>query len=144
MLIAIIEQASTSFVASLLFVLIFNAPKKMLIPGGIVGMCSWVIYYVMEPQYEAVMATLAATTVIGVMSQFFARMYKHPVIIFSVAGIIPLVPGGLSYNAMRLFVQNNYIDAVETAAKAFIIAGTIAVGLVLSEVLNQAFRRKAK
>ncbi|MBD7966616.1 threonine/serine exporter family protein [Paenibacillus gallinarum] len=144
MLIPIIEQGLTSFIASLLFGLIFNAPKNMLIPCGTVGMLSWLIYFVIEPGYQAVSATLAATVVIGVMSQFFARKYKQPVIIFSVAGIIPLVPGGLSYNAMRYFVQNDYSTAVEHAAKALILAGTIAVGLVLSEVLNQAFRRKVK
>ncbi|MCM3127587.1 threonine/serine exporter family protein [Paenibacillus provencensis] len=137
-----VEQAVTSFIASLAFGIIFNAPRKMLFPCGIVGMLGWIIYDIMEPGYEAVSATLMATLVIGVLSQVFARLYKHPVIIFSVAGIIPLVPGGMAYNAMRYFVQNEYTAAVELAAKALMIAGSIAVGLILSEVLNQAFRRK--
>ncbi|OMC72534.1 hypothetical protein BK126_07125 [Paenibacillus sp. FSL H7-0326] len=137
-----VEQAVTSFIASLAFGIIFNAPRKMLFPCGIVGMLGWIIYDIMEPGYEAVSATLMATLVIGVLSQVFARLYKHPVIIFSVAGIIPLVPGGMAYNAMRYFVQNDYTTAVELAAKALMIAGSIAVGLILSEVLNQAFRRK--
>jgi uncharacterized membrane protein YjjB (DUF3815 family) len=64
-------------------------------------------------------------------------MFRAPVIIFSVAGIIPLVPGGLAYNAMRSFVQNDYSAAMEMAAKALMLSGAIAVGLVLSEVLNQ-------
>ncbi|SFS40529.1 threonine/serine exporter family protein [Paenibacillus sp. 453mf] len=142
MFIHIVEQAVTSFIASLAFGIIFNAPRKMLFPCGIVGMLGWIIYDIMEPGYEAVSATLMATLVIGVLSQVFARLYKHPVIIFSVAGIIPLVPGGMAYNAMRYFVQNDYTAAVELAAKALMIAGSIAVGLILSEVLNQAFRRK--
>lgn len=142
MFIHIVEQAVTSFIASLAFGIIFNAPRKMLFPCGIVGMLGWIIYDIMEPGYEAVSATLMATLVIGVLSQVFARLYKHPVIIFSVAGIIPLVPGGMAYNAMRYFVQNDYTIAVELAAKALMIAGSIAVGLILSEVLNQAFRRK--
>ncbi|GAK40960.1 threonine/serine exporter family protein [Paenibacillus urinalis] len=142
MFIHIVEQAVTSFIASLAFGIIFNAPRKMLFPCGIVGMLGWIIYDIMEPGYEAVSATLMATLVIGVLSQVFARLYKHPVIIFSVAGIIPLVPGGMAYNAMRYFVQNDYTTAVELAAKALMIAGSIAVGLILSEVLNQAFRRK--
>lgn len=142
MFIHIVEQAVTSFIASLAFGIIFNAPRKMLFPCGIVGMLGWIIYDIMEPGYEAVSATLMATLVIGVLSQVFARLYKHPVIIFSVAGIIPLVPGGMAYNAMRYFVQNEYTAAVELAAKALMIAGSIAVGLILSEVLNQAFRRK--
>ncbi|WP_025718150.1 threonine/serine exporter family protein, partial [Paenibacillus sp. 1-18] len=76
---------------------------------------------------------------IGIVSQGFARLYKMPVIIFSVAGMIPLVPGGMAYNAMRQFVQHNYPQALELAISTLMIAGAIAVGLVLSEVLNQIF-----
>lgn len=38
MFIHIVEQAVTSFIASLAFGIIFNAPRKMLFPCGIVGM----------------------------------------------------------------------------------------------------------
>jgi uncharacterized membrane protein YjjB (DUF3815 family) len=67
-------------------------------------------------------------------------MYRTPVIIFSVAGIIPLVPGGLAYDAMRNFVQNDYNAAINLAAKAFMISGSIAIGLIFSEVINQVIR----
>lgn len=38
---------------------------------------------------------------------------------------------------MRQFVVSEYNLAVQLAAKAFLISGSIAIGLVLSEVLNQ-------
>ena len=135
-----IEQALTSFVASAAFGIIFNAPRRMLLHGGFVGMIGWIIYIVLEYR-GSVPATLAATIAVGVISQVFSRMFRAPVIIFSVAGIIPLVPGGLAYNAMRSFVQNDYSAAMEMAAKALMLSGAIAVGLVLSEVLNQMIRR---
>lgn len=91
---------------------------------------------------ESVFSTVAATFLVGVLSQMFARVYKKPVIIFSVAGIIPLVPGGLAYDAMRRFVENEYNLAVELAAKAFLLSGSIAIGLVLSEVLGQLLIRR--
>ncbi|MBR2566976.1 MAG: threonine/serine exporter family protein [Paenibacillus sp.] len=135
-----IEQALTSFVASAAFGIIFNAPRRMLIHGGFVGMVGWIIYVVLEYATNAVPATLIATIALGAISQLFSRMFRAPVIIFSVAGIIPLVPGGLAYNAMRSFVQNDYSAAIEMAAKALMLSGSIAVGLVLSEVLNQIVR----
>ncbi|MNJ77988.1 hypothetical protein D3C77_756170 [compost metagenome] len=67
----------------------------------------------------------------------FAKLCKKPVILFSVSGIIPLVPGGLAYDAMRHFVINEYNVAVQLATQAFLISGAIAIGLVMSEVLNQ-------
>lgn len=136
-----IEQLVTSFIASAAFGIIFNAPRASLLQCGFVGMIGWIVYILMAEQFNTVMSTLAATFIIGSISLAFARIYKTPVIIFSVAGIIPLVPGGLAYDAMRNFVENDYNTAVQLAAKAFLISGSIAIGLVLSEVLNQMMRK---
>jgi len=76
-----------------------------------------------------------------VLSQLLAKIYKTPIIIFSVSGIIPLVPGGLAYDAMRNIVENQYDVAVQLAAKAFMISGAIAIGLIFSEVINQVIRK---
>lgn len=128
----------TSFIASAAFGILFNAPKKSLLKCGFVGMAGWFIYiFLVNKEFDAVVASLVAAFVIAVISQIFARMYKTPIIIFSVSGIIPLVPGGLAYDAMRHFVVNDYNVAIQLAAKAFMISGAIAVGLVISEVLNQ-------
>ncbi|MFC0274081.1 threonine/serine exporter family protein [Metabacillus herbersteinensis] len=139
----IIEQIITSFISSAAFGIIFNAPKESLIKCGFVGMLGWMIYLVMSSSgIDAVMATVTASFFVAVTSQFFSRMYKTPIIIFSVAGIIPLVPGGLAYDAMRNFVENDYNVAINLAAKAFMISGSIAIGLVFSEVINQIIRKK--
>ncbi|WP_102275041.1 threonine/serine exporter family protein [Cytobacillus massiliigabonensis] len=128
----------TSFIASAAFGILFNAPKKSLLKCGFVGMAGWFVYiFLVNKEFDAVVASLVAAFVIAVISQIFARMYKTPIIIFSVAGIIPLVPGGLAYDAMRHFVVNDYNGAIQLAAKAFMISGAIAVGLVISEVLYQ-------
>jgi uncharacterized membrane protein YjjB (DUF3815 family) len=136
-----LEHLLTSFIAAAAFGIIFNAPKQSLFKCGIVGMLGWIIYMLMIlNEADAVLATLLASFVVAVISQVFAKMYKTPVIIFSVAGIIPLVPGGLAYDAMRNFVQNDYNAAINMAAKAFMISGSIAVGLIFSEVINQIIR----
>ncbi|MGF7048238.1 uncharacterized membrane protein YjjB (DUF3815 family) [Paenibacillus sp. DS2015] len=138
-----IEQLATSFIASAAFSILFNTPKKSLIQCGLVGMLSWIVYYTLiQNHVDSVFSTLTATIIVGVISQLFAKLYKMPVIIFSVSGIIPLVPGGLAYDAMRRFVEKDYTIAVELAAQAFLISGSVAVGLVLSEVLNQMVRKK--
>lgn len=134
-------QLIVSFIASSAFTILFNAPKRSLLQCGLVGMLSWVIYLLLQPVYGSVTASLLASAFVGILSLIFARVYKMPVIIFSVAGIIPLVPGGLAYDAMRKFVENDYNVAVQLAAKAFLISGAIAMGLILSEVMNQMIRK---
>lgn len=54
--------------------------------------------------------------------------------------MVPLVPGGLAYQAVRNLVIGNYETAVYSAVQAVMIAGAIALGLVLSEVLNHNIR----
>ncbi|MBS4193010.1 threonine/serine exporter family protein [Bacillus sp. FJAT-49705] len=128
----------TSFVATAAFAILFNAPKKTLFQCGFVGMAGWFVYIsLVEYDYDAVLASFIAAFFIAIISQIFAKMYKTPIIIFSISGIIPLVPGGTAYDAMRHFVENDYNTAIQLAAKAFMISGAIAVGLVISEVLNQ-------
>lgn len=117
----------------------FPCPRRSLLQCGFVGMLGWLVYYSTTDSMGPVSASLLATILIGIVSQGFARLYKMPVIIFSVAGMIPLVPGGMAYNAMRQFVQQHYPQALELAMSTLMIAGAIAVGLVLSEVLNQIF-----
>lgn len=128
----------TSFVATAAFAILFNAPKKSIVKCGLVGMVGWFVYIsLVEYEFDAVVASFIAAFMIAVISQIFAKMYKTPIIIFSISGIIPLVPGGIAYDAMRHFVVNDYNVAIQLAAKAFMISGAIAVGLVISEVLNQ-------
>ncbi|NSL52971.1 threonine/serine exporter family protein [Calidifontibacillus erzurumensis] len=138
-----IEQLVTSFIATAAFGIIFNVPKNALLKCGFVGMFGWMVYMVLVNilEIDMMLATSVASILIAIMSQTFAKIYKMPIIVFNVSGIIPLVPGGLAYDAMRHFVVNDYSTAVQLAAKAFMISGSIAIGLVFSEVINQMIRR---
>lgn len=136
-----IAQLITSFIASAAFSIIFNAPRRSLLQCGLVGMFSWGAYVLLNVHYGSVFASLVATFIVGVMSIIFARIYKTPVIIFSVSGIIPVVPGGTAYDAMRNFVENDINTALQLATQAFFISGAIAIGLVIAEVLNQMLRK---
>lgn len=140
----IFQHLLFSFLAAAAFGIIFNAPKSSLIQSGFVGMLGWIIYILFTMNgADAVNATLIASFVIAVASQVFAKLYRTPIIIFIVAGIIPLVPGGMAYDAMRNFVENDYNIALALAAKAFLISGAIAMGIVFSEVVNQLIRKTA-
>lgn len=141
----IVVQLVTSFIAAAAFGIIFNAPKESLLTSGFVGMIGWIVYYLFWKEgVNAVLSTGISAFVIAIISHVYSKRYKMPIIIFTVAGIIPLVPGGISYNAMRSFVQNDYNTALTLAAKAFMISGAIAMGLIVSEVLRTIPNRKTK
>jgi uncharacterized membrane protein YjjB (DUF3815 family) len=139
-----ILQLITSFIAAASFCILFNAPGRALLQCGFAGMVGWILYLQLDERWDTVVATFVATVAVGVISQIFARSFKMPVIIFSVGGIIPLVPGGLAYDAMRKFVENDNNQAIQIGVQALLLSGAIATGLVLSEVLGQTFRRRKR
>jgi uncharacterized membrane protein YjjB (DUF3815 family) len=140
----LIGQAAASFIAATAFGILFQVPRRTIMPCGITGMIGWITYVLLDRRLDAVPATLAAALVVTVAAQLFARTYRIPVIVFSVAGIMPLVPGGVAYDAMRSIVENRYDDSLPLAAKAFMMSGAIAIGLVLSEVVNRLLLPSSK
>ncbi|WP_031404930.1 threonine/serine exporter family protein [Geobacillus vulcani] len=138
-----IVQLLLSFVASSLFGVIFNIPKRLLPHSGFVGMSGWAMYMAAARSgVDGVAATFVAAFFVAFVSNGFARRYRTPATIFVVSGIIPLVPGGTAFEAMRHVVMNDYNAAISLAAKAFMISGAIAMGLIFSEVVNQLAKRR--
>lgn len=137
-----LEQLITSFIGTAGFSVLFNVPRRTVIQCGFVGMLGWIIYICMlRIPVDSIIAALVATCVVAVVSQIFSKVYKMPIIVFSVAGIIPIVPGGTAYEALRSFVEYEYDTALQLASRAFMISGAIAMGLVFSEAINQAIRK---
>ncbi|GGL65576.1 threonine/serine exporter family protein [Sporolactobacillus putidus] len=139
----LIVQAVTSFLATAAFGIIYNIPRRPLIHGGLIGMVAWLIYFFLYGwSGNDFAATFAASFVIALLSQIFARRFKNPVIVYSVSGIIPLVPGGLTYTVMSRAVVDQYSLALHLAEKAFVLSGAIAMGLIFAEVLYQIFKKR--
>ncbi|RYL94980.1 threonine/serine exporter [Sporolactobacillus sp. THM7-4] len=131
-------QSIASFLATCAFGVIYNIPRKPLAQGGLIGLIGWLIYFIlMTWRGNEITATMAASFIIAVLSQIFARIYKNPVIVYSVSGIIPLVPGGLTYTVMSRAVIDQYDAAFHLAVKAFVLSGAIAMGLIFAEVIYQ-------
>ncbi|CAM3139415.1 threonine/serine exporter family protein [Filibacter tadaridae] len=137
-----IIQGVLSFLASAGFGIIFNTPKKMLFYCGFVGMTGWLVYRAFNIYSDdPVQASFLGAFAVAVFAHLLAKKFRTPMIIFSVAGIIPLVPGGMAYNAMRHIVENDYLNAISFATGAFMVSGAIAMGLVFAEVMIQIIFR---
>lgn len=133
----------SSFIATMAFGILFNVPRRSLASGGLVGMIGWVIYIGLMDnlQLNAVVATLISAFSIATLSQFLARYHKMPATLFSVTGIIPLVPGAVAYDTIRQFMENNYTEGIQLATKTLMLAGAIAFGLIFSGVLTNTLHR---
>ena len=134
----IIIQLIVSFFSTAGIAIIFDVPRKTLLHCGFVGVIGWIIYYLLtERSMDVVDASFFSSFIIAIVAHLYARRFKMPMIIFIVAGIIPLVPGGMAYNAMRNVVEDDYLQGLQYGLKAFLITGAIVMGLVFAEVLMQ-------
>jgi uncharacterized membrane protein YjjB (DUF3815 family) len=137
-----IIQGLLSFIIAISFAIIFNAPRKKLVACGVVGMSGWLIFSVFTlVSGDSVQASFAGAFMVALAAHILSKRFRMPMIIFSVPGIILLVPGGLAYNAMRNIVENDYLTAIGFASQAFMTSGAIAMGLVFAEVLMQLIFR---
>jgi uncharacterized membrane protein YjjB (DUF3815 family) len=117
---------AASFIASGSFAIIFRTNKRHLLKLCIAGALTYFIYYTMQyfsgSVFLAAFISTAFTTLYG---EIFARISKAPAIIFIIAGIIPTVPGGDSYYAVKHLITGN----LELATQKLIDTGAIAIGI---------------
>lgn len=138
----VLVQFIFSFLASAAFAIIINVPRRSLVACGLTGSVSWMLYWVIVEVFSgnAALGSLIGAVGVAAVSYLFSKILKMPVTIFNIPGIVPLVPGGLAYQAVRNIVIGNYEKGAYFTVQAVMIAGAIALGLVASEVFNQNIR----
>ncbi|ALS00312.1 hypothetical protein ATZ33_02635 [Enterococcus silesiacus] len=137
----LLVQFSFSFLASAAYAIITNVPRRSLAACGLSGASGWMLYWLaVQLGANAALGSLLGALGVAAVSFGFSKTLKLPVTIFNIPGMVPLVPGGLAYQAVRNLVIGQYETAIYSTVQAIMIAGAIALGLVLSEVLNHNIR----
>ena len=98
-------QAVASLIAIITFLIVLNVQRSMLIPGGILGMSIWLLYYVLKGPTNVIVATFIAAIVGSCISQILSIVLKTPVVVFMLSILAPLVPGYISYRTTSFFVS---------------------------------------
>lgn len=131
------------------FALVFNVPVNALkycALGGAIGHGSRYLFLHFGIPIE--WASFFAATIVGMIGVKWAhKVLAHPKV-FTVAGIIPMVPGVFAYKAMIAMVEINHLGftmelftvLMENFLKAMFIIGGLAVGLAIPGLFF--YRRK--
>lgn len=72
-----------------------------------------------------------ATVALSLLSELAARIFKQPVTIFVIPGIIPIVPGLGMYRGMAAIIENNYDTGMNILITTGMDASAIALGMML-------------
>ncbi len=131
-----------SIVATVAFAILYQIPRKAIIPVGVLGMVAELFMVAANKEHVGgIAASFAASIMISLLSEGFARTLRMPVTIFAVPGIIVLVPGMNAYQTMKDFVTHNYIQGIAMGTETALIAGALASGLVMVGVLTRSVWR---
>ncbi|PSW15144.1 hypothetical protein C9I98_21155 [Photobacterium sanctipauli] len=126
------------------FALAFNVPAKALkycaIGGALGHGCRFVLmHYGLSIEW----ATLCAATLVGMIGVHWShRFLAHPKV-FTVAAMIPMVPGVFAFKAMIALVEINHRGftpelwalLVENVLKAVFVVAALAIGLAMPGLL---------
>ncbi|MBC7001798.1 threonine/serine exporter family protein [Photobacterium sp. BZF1] len=126
------------------FALVFNVPPKALkycaIGGALGHGCRFAL---MHWGLSIEWATLSAATLVGMIGVHWShRFLAHPKV-FTVAAMIPMVPGVFAFKAMIALVEINHRGftpelwglLVENMLKAVFIVASLAIGLAMPGLL---------
>lgn len=126
------------------FALIFNVPPKALKYCAILGALGHVFRTgLLHADVPIVFATFFASSLIGFIGVYLSRHYlAHPKV-FTVAAIIPMIPGVYAYRAMISVVQINHFgysqellgQMIDNFVRTGFILGALAFGLALPGLL---------
>ena len=131
-----------SFIAAAEFAILFQAPKKSLPISGVIGAVGWVVYIYIRKDlnYDSFYAMFAATVALSLLSELAARIFKQPVTVFVIPGIIPIVPGLGMYKGMAAIIENNYDTGVNILITTVMDASAIALGMMLMTSVFRVFK----
>ncbi len=136
-----IIQGISAFFATAAFSVLFYLPKKYIIHAGMTGSFGWFIYLLlMEFHGDKVLANFIATLIVALTSHILARVYKTPVTMFLIPGIIPMVPGAGMYQIVQSIIDNSVDRTAYYFFETLQMAGAIALGIFIMDT----FFRKTK
>jgi uncharacterized membrane protein YjjB (DUF3815 family) len=145
----VIESLFAS-IASVGFAMVFNVPKHTLTfcaLGGAITHTTRTILLDLGMGIE--LSTFIAATFIGIIALYWSRKYIIPRPVYTVASIIPMIPGTYAFSAMINLVDMNSHGVtpelielfIHNGLKAVAILGAISFGLALPSLYFMRLNR---
>lgn len=134
-----------SFAAVAAFGILLEAPRKYLLHEGLIGAVGGFVYlFSVQNQLGTVLAAFLSALAIALMSHTFARIFKVPVTVFLIAGILPTVPGAGMYRIVYYIIANDSARSSYYLIQTLEIAGVIALAVFIMDTLFKVRLKRVK
>ncbi|GAA0124147.1 threonine/serine exporter family protein [Clostridium senegalense] len=127
-----------AFISSLGFGILFNVRGKDLFFASLGGGLSWFVYKLaILNGLSDVLALFLGTLMVSIVAEICARVFKNPVTVYLICGLIPLVPGSGMYYTTFEAVKGNYSAALTKGIQTLFNAGSISVSVMFVSTLSR-------
>lgn len=142
------EDVSVSFVEQFFSIMILITcfsitcfiPKKSIIIAVIAGMTGWLSFVYINQFSGVYFSSFVASFIIGFLSLSFARYLKVPSQIFSVPGIIALVPGLFAFIIVYRSSSKFNESTDSTSVLVSLLVASLVFGLITARVPFQIYQ----
>lgn len=129
-------QVIFSFLVSGSVAVLNSVQKKYIILCGLSGVISSVVYHLTILHANAALSALISCVVLSICSQIFSQLTKVPSTIFTISGIMPIVPGSLLFKSFNSLAENDYSQAVNFGTQTILVGFSIAIGFFINETMT--------
>ena len=134
-----------SFVAIYGFAILLETPKKYLPHAGVIGAIGGFVYLIsLQISPDVVRASFFSALAIAFTSHTFARVFKAPVTIFLVAGMLPTVPGAGMYRIVYYIIAGDNAMSGYYFIQTLEIAGMMALAIIIVDTIFKIRVKKSK
>lgn len=132
------------FFAIVAYSVVIETPKRFLWISGLVSAVGGAVYVICDDGFhiDMVLSSFYSALVIALVSHAFARVFRAPVTLFLVAGILPTVPGAGMYRTVYYLIRGDASMSSYYLIQTLEIAGVIALAIFLMDSVSRIFLRK--
>lgn len=121
----------------------FLVPRKFVFYCALTGAVGQFIYLIsVQGGIDVVISVFIGSMGVALFCHSLARVFKAPVTIFLIPGILPMVPGLSMYRAVYYLITGYRELASYYLAEAIQIAGMIALAIFIMDSVFRVFQRK--
>lgn len=125
-----------AFLAIYSFAYLIETPKKYVLRAGLVGALGCLVYTIgINTGLGEVLSSFLSALSVAFLSHTFARIFKAPVTLFLIAGILPTVPGTGMYQTVHYIIEGNQKMTAYYLTQTLEIAGVIALAIFVMDTV---------
>lgn len=128
-------------IAAFAFAVLYHIKGKIMFFSALGGGLGWFVYLLLINYKNSITISLfAASIAVSVYAEVMARLLKHPVTVFILCGIIPLVPGNGMYYTMYETISGDLTKASTWGFQTLMSAGSIAIAIVFVSSITKLIK----